>query len=228
MSLVALDVCGARPIPAELFGQNLEHTRSAVQGGLSAQLVRNRKFAGKPQRNGVAMMWEAYGTKALYDHSDMAVNRHAAKSRMVRYNEQHSQQFARPEIASAKFKVVFCHIPLFADPASEDYPHDGVKIDPNDFAYWSRECGELWGPILSKAGVKLVVCGHTHQFRFYPSTADRPWAQIVGGGPELGVVRGKPDTGRFPTVIEGFAENGKLRLVVHDVFSNRVVLDKYL
>ena len=91
MSLVALDVCGARPIPAELFGQNLEHTRSAVQGGLSAQLVRNRKFAGKPQRNGVAMMWEAYGTKALYDHSDMAVNRHAAKSRMVRYNEQHSQ-----------------------------------------------------------------------------------------------------------------------------------------
>ena len=43
-----------------------------------------------------------------------------------------------------------------------------------------------------------------------------------------GVVRGKPDTGRFPTVIEGFAENGKLRLVVHDVFSNRVVLDKYL
>lgn len=43
-----------------------------------------------------------------------------------------------------------------------------------------------------------------------------------------GFVRGKPDTGRFPTVIEGFAENGKLRLVVHDVFSNRVVLDKYL
>jgi alpha-N-arabinofuranosidase len=31
-----------------LFGHNLEHTRSAVYQGLSAQLLRNRKFAGKP------------------------------------------------------------------------------------------------------------------------------------------------------------------------------------
>ena len=81
----------AEPIPAELFGQNLEHTRSAVQGGLSAQLVRNRKFAGKPDRRGVAMMWEAYGTHALYDHSNMACTRHAAKSPMFRQNEIHSQ-----------------------------------------------------------------------------------------------------------------------------------------
>ncbi|MCQ2395269.1 MAG: LamG domain-containing protein [Kiritimatiellae bacterium] len=39
-----------KPIPSFLFGQNLEHTRAAIQGGLSAQLVRNRKFAGKPNR----------------------------------------------------------------------------------------------------------------------------------------------------------------------------------
>lgn len=31
-----------------LFGNNLEHTRSCVSGGISAQLLRNRKFAGKP------------------------------------------------------------------------------------------------------------------------------------------------------------------------------------
>ncbi len=31
-----------------LFGNNLEHTRSCVTGGISAQLLRNRKFAGKP------------------------------------------------------------------------------------------------------------------------------------------------------------------------------------
>ena len=84
-------VCGAKPIPAFIFGQNIEHTRSALQGGLSAQLVRNRKFAGKPSLEGVAMMWEAYGTHALYDHSNIALTRHAAKSRMWRQNEMHSQ-----------------------------------------------------------------------------------------------------------------------------------------
>ena len=138
------------------------------------------------------------------------------------------EQFARPEIASARHKVVFCHIPLYADPASADYPHDGVKVDPHDFAYWSRECRELWGPILEKAGVKLVVCGHAHRFRFDPPSSDRCWAQVVGGGPELGVKSGKPDASRFPTVVEGLVEGGKLRLVVHDVFNNCIVLDKYL
>ena len=57
---------------------------------------------------------------------------------------------------------------------------------------------------------------------------DRPWAQVVGGGPELGVTRGKPDAGRFPTVVEGKVENGRLRLLVHDVFNGRVVLDRVI
>lgn len=138
------------------------------------------------------------------------------------------EQFARPDIAAAKYKIVFCHIPLFADPASGDYPHDGVAIDPHDYAYWSRECNELWGPIMDRAGVCLAVCGHRHEFRFDPPTTGRRWAQVVGGGPELGVDQGMPYAGRFPTVVEGFIENGKLRIVVHDVFNKRIVLDKYL
>lgn len=136
------------------------------------------------------------------------------------------EKLETPEIASAKFKVLFCHIPLFAAKDHPDYPHDGVKIDPNDYAYWSRECHDLWVPILEKAGVQLVVCGHKHRFRFDAPTADRRWAQVVGGGPELGVTRGKPDAGRFPTVIEGKVESGHLRLLVHDVLNHRVVLDK--
>ena len=139
-----------------------------------------------------------------------------------------AEQVARPEIASAKFKVLFCHIPLFAAKDHPDYPHDGVKVDPEDYAYWSRECHDLWVPILEKAGVQLVVCGHKHRFRFDAPTADRPWAQVVGGGPELGVTRGKPDAGRFPTVVEGKVENGRLRLLVHDVFNGRVVLDRVI
>ena len=138
------------------------------------------------------------------------------------------EQFARPEIASAKFKVVFCHIPLFAEEGSAAYPHDGVKIDPDDYAHWSRECGELWGPIITRSGVQLVVCGHQHRFRFDEPTAERPWAQVVGGGPELGVADGNPDESKFPTVIEGKVEEGRLRLVVHDVFNGRIVLDRFI
>ena len=138
------------------------------------------------------------------------------------------EQFARPEIASAKFKVLFCHIPLFADPASADYAHDGVKIDPEDYAYWSRECADLWGETIKRAGVQLVVCGHKHRFRYDPPTADRPWAQVVGGGPELGVKRGKPDATRFPTVVEGKVDNGRLRLIVHDVLNGRKAFDELI
>ena len=132
------------------------------------------------------------------------------------------EQFLRPEIASAKHKVVFCHIPLFAAPDNPDYPHDGVVIDPHDYAYWSRECNELWGPIIAKAGVELVVCGHKHMFRYDPPTADRPWAQVVGGGPELA----SKDKTRFPTVVEGLVDDsGRLRLKVHDLQSKAVVFD---
>ncbi len=139
-----------------------------------------------------------------------------------------AEQLARPDIASAKFKVVFCHIPLFAAPDHPDYPHDGVRIDPEDYAYWSRECATLWGPILKDAGVQLVVCGHKHRFRYDPPTADRPWAQVVGGGPELGVARGQPDDTRFPTVVEGRVEGDRLRLRVHDVYHGQIVFDETL
>ena len=120
---------------------------------------------------------------------------------------------SRPDIASAKYKVVFCHIPLYAAPDHPDYPHDGVKIDPHDYAYWSRECHDLWSPILVKNGVQLVICAHKHKYRFDPATAGRPWAQIVGGGCEL--PKDVPE--RFPTVIEGMVEDGKLKITIHNL-----------
>ena len=85
------DATGAEPVPAFIFGQNLEHTRAAVQGGLSAEIVRNRKFAGKPSVKGVALMWEAYGDQAEYYHAFSHLVRHAAKSRMFRQNERRCQ-----------------------------------------------------------------------------------------------------------------------------------------
>jgi hypothetical protein len=36
------------------------------------------------------------------------------------------------------------------------------------------------------------------------------------------MARGKPDEGRFPTVIEGAVKNGRLVVTAHDVFKNRI------
>ncbi len=54
-------------LPRSLFGQNLEHTRSCIYQGLSAQLIRNRKFAGKPSRDGVASEWLPWGEGMFYE-----------------------------------------------------------------------------------------------------------------------------------------------------------------
>lgn len=61
-----------------LFGENLEHTRSDVFKGLSAQLLRNRKFAGKPMAcSGHSMEWYPIGDKTFFAHGE-PYTRHSA------------------------------------------------------------------------------------------------------------------------------------------------------
>lgn len=49
-----------------LFGGNLEHSRSAISGGLSAQMLRNRKFVGMPNSfRGNAAEWFIIGDKTF-------------------------------------------------------------------------------------------------------------------------------------------------------------------
>ncbi len=78
-------------IPDFIFGQNLEHTRGCIAGGLSAQVLRNRKFAGKPSRNGVALDWQGDGDNVFYELVQSGYTRHAARNRMFRQNEINSQ-----------------------------------------------------------------------------------------------------------------------------------------
>ena len=126
-------------------------------------------------------------------------------------------QFKRPEIAGAPFAVAFVHIPLYdANPNA----NPGTLLE--DYADWQKQAAELWGPILAKNRVQLVIAAHQHHYHFDAATADRPWAQMVGGGPELGK---SPTDGRFPTVIEGRVEDGQLRVIAHDVWNKRVVGD---
>ena len=147
--------------------------------------------------------------------------------KMKPYREKQARWLAEvietPAVKAAKFKVAFCHIPLFdSDPKANPGDVAPADKDPQytyDFAIWQRTCANLWGPYFKKAGVQLVITAHEHKFRYDAPTADRPWAQIVGGGPELG----KPGSGRFPTVVEGKVEGGKLVVTVHDVFNGKVV-----
>ena len=139
-------------------------------------------------------------------------------------------------VKTAKFKVVFCHIPLF-DPRQDANPGDLAPADKDpryrkDYAAWQRTCSNLWSPYFKKAGVQLVIAAHQHQVRYDAPTEDRLWAQIVGGGPELGVNHSwseetglvtTPNPKKFPTVIEGRVEGGKLVVTVHDVLNGRIV-----
>ena len=130
-------------------------------------------------------------------------------------------QFKRPEIASAPFVVAFCHIPLF-DARPDANP--GTILE--NWADYQKQCADEWGPVLSENSVQLLVCGHKHKLRYDAATPSRTWAQIVGGGPELGYVgwgaNKRPDPTRFPSVIEGKVESGKLIVKAHDVLHGTV------
>lgn len=54
-------------IEPNIFSHNLEHTRSCIYQGLSAQILRNRKFAGKPAaHSGQTAEWYRIGGKEVY------------------------------------------------------------------------------------------------------------------------------------------------------------------
>ena len=135
----------------------------------------------------------------------------------------------RPEIKSAPHLVALCHIPIF-DSRPNANPGDIRPNDGGGHASWQRTCGNLWGPLLDKAGCHLVITAHQHRYRYDAPAAGRGWGQIVGGGPELGEVvvdwktrKTVKDATRFPTVVEGKVEGGLLKIVVHDVFNKRIV-----
>lgn len=88
-----IDLSVAESFSPYIFGHNLEHTRSAVNGGLSAQMLKNRKFAGKPQAYlGLAAHWFPIGHRVLYlMQSNAAYTKHSCLPNMHRRNECNAQ-----------------------------------------------------------------------------------------------------------------------------------------
>lgn len=86
-----------------LFGNNLEHTRSCVCNGISAQMLKNRKFVGKPSSmEGVAQGWYLIGEKtysyfsAPYTHH---FTEHYHMKRMLECNAQRIINFEDGTVA---------------------------------------------------------------------------------------------------------------------------------
>ena len=118
----------------------------------------------------------------------------------------------RPEIKSAPYIVVFCHIPLFS---SNPKASRGDSL--NGAAAWHKPCADMWGPLFKQYGVQAVITAHNHRFRYDAPTEDRPWAHFVGGGRTLNP---KGDTA---IVINGTVEDGKMVLRVYRVSDGAVI-----
>lgn len=87
-----IDVSQTQPYSPYIFGHNLEHTRSAINGGLSAQMLKNRKFAGKPAPNqGISSKWFPIGERVLFVQGAPHYTKHICLPKMKRINERSSQ-----------------------------------------------------------------------------------------------------------------------------------------
>jgi alpha-N-arabinofuranosidase len=76
-----------------LFGNNLEHARSSVYNGLSAQMLKNRKFVGKPSAmEGVAQGWYVIGEKTYCAFSTPYTHHYSEHYHMKRMLECNAQQ----------------------------------------------------------------------------------------------------------------------------------------
>ncbi len=87
---VTLDYTSSQSISPLLFGDNLEHTRGCVCGGLSAEMLRNRKFVGKPGRYGCAHEWYAVGKNPVMSFGS-PYTRHGEGYKMHRSHERNAQ-----------------------------------------------------------------------------------------------------------------------------------------
>lgn len=149
---------------------------------------------------------------------------------MKAYREAQVQWLAdalqQPEIANAPYLVAFCHLPLYDD----NPKHNPGDVAPDDkdpqyssnFAMWQRTCAQLWCPLLEAAGCQLVITAHQHHYRYLAPSEQRPWAELIGGGPEMGEEDGKKRASLFPTVIEGEVRDGQLHITVHNLLSGGV------
>jgi hypothetical protein len=104
----------------------------------------------------------------------------------------------RPELRDAPYRLVFCHIPLrWRDESFQDYSKTG-------FDRHSGRSRAAWHDALVEWKAQVILSGHTHQTAWLPPTAEFPYGQLTGGGPQM----------NRATWIEGIADADALRFKV--------------
>jgi predicted MPP superfamily phosphohydrolase len=87
-----------------------------------------------------------------------------------------AMEVQRPEFKNAKYKIVCLHMPITLEPSADNPSGHGM-----------RDCSEKFAPILSNAGVDLLLSGHTHQYSIIkPQKGLTSYPVIVGGAPVSG------------------------------------------
>ncbi|MDR3181804.1 MAG: metallophosphoesterase [Planctomycetaceae bacterium] len=124
---------------------------------------------------------------------------YAGLAHYAQYRQEQSAWLAAalesPQVKTAPFVAAFLHCPFNVKrPFETDDEHDGA-----------------WGKLLHQYGVQLVVCGHWHRFNYEAATAERSWAQVVGGG-------NGPKSAN--TVIYGKAQGDVLEVAVAELNKN--------
>jgi len=91
MQEISFDNLSDSVVSPFLFGNNLEHTRNCVHRGISAQMLENRKFVGKPDcMSGCASGWTPLGKHTYFTMEKQAYTRHAEGYHMKRRLECHA------------------------------------------------------------------------------------------------------------------------------------------
>jgi len=108
---VTMDWDSTQYISPLLFGDNLEHTRACINGGLSAEILRNRKFVGYSGRYGCAHEWYPIGEKAYFHFGTAyeflshgtSYTRHGDGYKMQRKHEMNAQYITSYSTEAAGF-----------------------------------------------------------------------------------------------------------------------------
>lgn len=147
--------------------------------GPAARLV--EKFTHSPREDFTYAFRSGPVACLAMDTGEDKPDSHPVFQGMVHFDAMRARQTAwleqvieEPWFRSAPYKLLFCHIPLW-----------WTKDEP-DREYYNchKPCRDAWQALLLKAGVQLVISGHTHQHAYLPVSDQRPIAQLVGGGPQ--------------------------------------------
>jgi predicted phosphodiesterase len=115
-----------------------------------------------------------------------------------------------PLFKSAPYRIAFLHIPLvWENPVSDNW-----KRMYGATRGWVCDDGYAkWHDLLVRAKIQLVISGHTHKYALFKPNDQRPYAQLIGGGP-------KPEAA---TTITGNADEKSLNIVMRDLAGKELI-----